>query len=482
MSATPIPFSTKDNAKATINLTVSPSATSITLDSGLGSLFPQPYSSTCSSLGSATTLNCTGISATIGGSAAVGKLIWNKTDGSVAVITAVSTNSLTTTRLLGGTNNVWGNGDRWCIDPFVATLGVLNTSGYGVESDGNKEEVLVIGRSTDVLTAASDGRSYNGTTAQQFDPGDYVYLRVTSPIVERLKDILSVLAQKVDSYQTTTDASILALLNGSSLYAAATGSSNAYAASYANITGPLQAGMIFAFKANFSNTGTATLTVTLGGSAQSAVTIKKQGGSSNLASGDIPSGALVLVQYDGTNFQMLSQIGNAAGNASLKYSNTSDSNDISTDTSAADWNTSFTVPGNDLTAGVTYVLEAWILINGGANVRRPNIGLNFGSTVLFTFNPWITINGNLYAHVRCQITCRSTGASGSIEASGTLTAQTAAASNPLASTDTIQQVIAPVLSTVDTTASAALKLTNYWNVNDGTKSSIIKNITINRLG
>src|SRR4051794_24601256 len=103
MSASPIAFSTKDNATTTLASDISASTLTIPLATGGGASFPQPYSSTCTSLGSATALNSTGISAAIGGSAQVGKVIWNRTDGSVAVITAVGTNALTTTRLLGGT-------------------------------------------------------------------------------------------------------------------------------------------------------------------------------------------------------------------------------------------------------------------------------------------------------------------------------------------------------------------------------------------
>src|SRR5437588_10902091 len=99
----PIPFKTKDNATSTLSAGISASALSIVLATSGGALFPQPYSGTATSGGTASTLNCTGISATIGGSAQVGTLIWNKTDGSFARILTVSTNSLTTTALLGGT-------------------------------------------------------------------------------------------------------------------------------------------------------------------------------------------------------------------------------------------------------------------------------------------------------------------------------------------------------------------------------------------
>src|SRR3954447_9413579 len=111
MAATPVPLSSKDNASGQLSAGINASALSIVLQAAQGANFPQPYNATATSLGTSTTLNSTGISATIGGSAAVGKLIWNKTDGSVAAIKTVSANSITTTALLGGTLNLWSNSD-----------------------------------------------------------------------------------------------------------------------------------------------------------------------------------------------------------------------------------------------------------------------------------------------------------------------------------------------------------------------------------
>ena len=86
------------------------------------------------------------------------------------------------------------------------------------------------------------------------------------------------------------------------------GSANAYAWSVPYFT-PLAyvSGQHYSFIANFQNTGAATLNV----NGLGAVAIKKQGGTA-LASGDIVSGAVVDVVYDGTNMQMLSQLGNSA--------------------------------------------------------------------------------------------------------------------------------------------------------------------------
>lgn len=303
MAATPVAFSTRDSATGVgtatglLNAGISAAATSIVLQSGNGANFPQPYSSTATSAGTSTTLNSTGISAAIGGSAQEGKLIWNKTDGSVAVIVTVSTDSLTTTRLLGGTTNLWNNSDRWCIDPFVGTLAALSGS-----TITKSEEVLIIGRSSDTLTVATGGRGYNGTTADSFTTGDSFYLFVTSPIVERLKDVLSVTATQVNTNVT----SINNLNVGAPYYADDSGAADAYAVTLSPAPTAYSAGMIVNFKATNANTTTSTLNVNSLGTK----TIKKHG-NTNLATNDILANQLVTVVYDGTNFQMQSGLGNA---------------------------------------------------------------------------------------------------------------------------------------------------------------------------
>jgi hypothetical protein len=78
-------------------------------------------------------------------------------------------------------------------------------------------------------------------------------------------------------------------------------------------------GQIFSFKA--ANTNTTTSTVAVSGLA--VKTIKKADGATNLAAGDIVSGQMVVVEYDGTNFQMLNPVAPVAlTSASLKFGGT----------------------------------------------------------------------------------------------------------------------------------------------------------------
>ncbi len=186
----------KDNAKGLLNAGVAPATLSIPLQSGQGALFPQPYTGTATSGGTRSVLNVTGIGSS---GIAVGDFIRNFTDGSWAQVVTVSTNSLTTTRLKGGSTNLWNNGDTYRVNEFTVALAKIDANG----NDTAFEEVLISNRSTDTLTVPTGGRGYNGTTAQAFDAEDYVQLRVTAPYVEELKKLLKELQQDTDSTNTT---------------------------------------------------------------------------------------------------------------------------------------------------------------------------------------------------------------------------------------------------------------------------------------
>lgn len=91
-------------------------------------------------------------------------------------------------------------------------------------------------------------------------------------------------------------------------YAAATGAANAYAVTLAPGITSLTTGQIVTFRANLANTGAATLNV----NGLGAAAIRKNGDAA-LAANDIKANQIVTVVYDGTAFQMTSQVGNASG-------------------------------------------------------------------------------------------------------------------------------------------------------------------------
>lgn len=119
--------------------------------------------------------------------------------------------------------------------------------------------------------------------------------------------------------------------DGSLVYAVDTGAADAYVISLSPAITAYAAGQRFTFKATNANTGASTLNInTLG-----VKTIKKNS-SVNLAVNDIIADQIVEVEYDGTNFQMLSQLGTqdnefTTGDVKLTYKTTADSGYVMAD-------------------------------------------------------------------------------------------------------------------------------------------------------
>lgn len=90
-------------------------------------------------------------------------------------------------------------------------------------------------------------------------------------------------------------------------YAADAGSTDAYAITVVPAITAYATGQVFTFKANTANTGDATLNVCGLG----AKTLKKNA-TATLETGDIAANQIVLVEYDGTNMQLLSSAINSA--------------------------------------------------------------------------------------------------------------------------------------------------------------------------
>jgi len=90
-----------------------------------------------------------------------------------------------------------------------------------------------------------------------------------------------------------------------------TGSANTYAIALTPAVTAYVAGQVFHFKAANASSGASTLNV----NALGAKNIKKKNDQA-IAAGDIEQNAIVSVIYDGTSFQMLSQLGTSAGSMS----------------------------------------------------------------------------------------------------------------------------------------------------------------------
>jgi hypothetical protein len=397
----------------------------------------------------------------------VGKFIWNRTDNSIAVISAVGTNALTTTALLNGTLNTWGNGQTWVIDPFILSLEIHNTATtpYTVTA---REEVLITGRSTDTLTAASaSDRGYNGTTAQTFSASDYVYLHVTSPIVERFKDVVSVLAQQTDTNTTsitTANTNITNLQTGAYHYVVSSGSANAYVVATPALAA-YAAGNIVRFKANFTNTGAATINVNSLG----AKSIKKLDGATALAANDIISGQIVEVEYDGTNFQMLSPPGQVSASAMTNLGTvTAASAGVGSSSTAENamsptWTGTATISGNTLAAGSVVRMT----FGGNARIDSGNLDIRVkvGGTTVGYYHFAITPTASQPWYCETVLTCRAAGASGTLFSTGYGAYSDGGTYVPwISSADTAGAPLGTY--TLDTTGTLAVTITAQFSASD----------------
>ena len=134
----------------------------------------------------------------------------------------------------------------------------------------------------------SEVKSWSATAASNnsASPDGFPEAMAPSGVNDSAREVMAAVAR----YRADTDG-----------VASSSGSANAYVLASATTYAAYAQGDRFAFKANFANTGAATLNV----DAVGAKDIKRTDGSA-LVAGDIPSGAVVDVVYDGTNFQLVS--------------------------------------------------------------------------------------------------------------------------------------------------------------------------------
>lgn len=195
-----IPLIANNNLEAQLNSGINASTLTIPLKAGEGAAFPTTYNGSATSLGSSTTLNSTGIGAT---GVTVGMWIYNVTDNSHAVITAVDTNSITTTALQGGSDNTWQNSDVYAANIFAITLNKRNASGVVT----TQEIAVIQTRSTDTLTVMSGKRGYGNSSASAFAADDYVNVFSIWEVSEAIQKLAiqnaTDLADKADSSTVT---------------------------------------------------------------------------------------------------------------------------------------------------------------------------------------------------------------------------------------------------------------------------------------
>lgn len=432
--------------------------TTLVLKSGHGALFPTIYRNTCSSTGSSTALNSTGNL----GSVAVGDFIHNLTDGSSAVVTSISgaPNSIVTTPLEGGSLNVWTSGDVWIVNMFVVTGVHFDTDGTTVLK---RERMKVTNRVTDTLTVV---RAYDGDSAQTFSGDDYVQLLVEKSQIENLQKAVRNIIQREYSDHTAQATLITNLQKDAPMWLGTITGTNTLTGDASPALTAYAAGQRVAFIVANNNSGAVTINVNSLG----AKTITRMNGATALVTGDFIAGQVVMLQYDGTNFQMLTPNGTtAAPTVQLVYTNTADSNTISGTTSEVDFDTQYTVPANGFVAGGAYRIKIYMQTTETGTPSTFKIYL--GSDIIAT-SPYGHYSGTCM--IDCLIVCRTTGATGTILSTTVFLGQNSAETQARKEDD-IQA------DTIDTTTPKLIKVSSQ-SQHVQNNYMTIKNMTIERLG
>jgi hypothetical protein len=149
------------------------------------------------------------------------------------------------------------------------------------------------------------------------------------------------------------------------------GSANTYAIALSPAVTAYAAGQMFTFKAANANSGASTLNVNGLGTKD-----LKKNHDVALASGDIEQNALVTAVYDGTQFQVISQLGNAGGT----MSSWTLSGDSGSNQSIADGNTVDIAGGT----GIDTVASATdtVTVSVDSNVCMLNATANFADNII----------------------------------------------------------------------------------------------------
>jgi hypothetical protein len=162
-------------------------------------------------------------------------------------------------------------------------------------------------------------------------------------------------------------------------YVIDTGAADAYVITPVPAITAYSTGQIFTFKAAHANTTTSTINV----NGLGAKTIKKNGGANNLVAGDILLSQLVAIEYDGTNFQLLSSPATAKISQDSREVYATDS--VGTDAYAITLTPAITAyaTGQIFTfkAGTANTGAATLAVNGltaTAIVKKQNVALTTG--------------------------------------------------------------------------------------------------------
>ncbi|KUG24584.1 hypothetical protein ASZ90_005614 [hydrocarbon metagenome] len=193
---------------------------------------------------------------------------------------------------------------------YYQVKSISSSERYAVSTGSDNAYLLTL---SPALMAHVNGREISFKA--NFTNSDAATININSLGAKSIKKYGSVAldANDIVSGQIVTiayDGTYYQLLNFESekRYASSTGSSNAYVLTLSPALTAHVNGREISFKANFTNTGAATININSLG----AVSLKKNG-SSALEANDILSGQIITIAYDGTNYQVK--------NSNISYTN-----------------------------------------------------------------------------------------------------------------------------------------------------------------
>ncbi len=230
------------------------------------------------------------------------------------------------TQNANGTATLTGISTVLMVSPYTQTSGlaqthagsttfvISNTSGFYNELTSKSDDETVTGTwtFTNPNYPRMDTDTPEPTDNEQLVPKSYVDNVVVSgaPNANTTTKGIVQLATQAQTDARTTVGSTGAFLVSTpdqarstllSDYKADTGAANAYVIAPVPSITTYTVGQIFSFKATNTNTTTSTLNV----NGLGAKTLKKNDGTVNLIAGDVTAGQIVVVEYDGTNFQLV---------------------------------------------------------------------------------------------------------------------------------------------------------------------------------
>ena len=253
-------------------------------------------------------------------------------------------------------------------------------------------------------------------------------------------------------------------------YCADLGATDSYACNLVPPPAAYVPGASYYFKANTNNTGTATVNFNGLGAKTIVKAVAPASITTILSDNDIVSGQVVVVTYDGTNMQYQSPQANPPAPIFTQTQTVTVANTVTETSLVGTGVGSVTLPANFFTTGKTINLHLWGIHSTVSNANL-TVNLKLSGVTVATTGTVTGGNGtNSIFEMQAIITCRSTGAMGTVFVQGfydEYNLNGAKAGLPNTTTNT-----------VDTTGTIAVDVTFTWGTASPSDTISATNFTI----